>query len=734
MSDLQSPADAAGLSSEPIPQRDARDDLVVNPGPFAIPKNVTVEGSSSEVDNPDGLMSDAGGVTTLRTTGKHSARLIVDLGILAMGHLELGIARAEGAPIRVAHASFRDRVGPDGDGYGIPTDTKPSPDVGAVGRFPLGTDAHPWSRLDIFDPPSERTVFETEGKRETRYLLITLDGPGEVEIEFVRIRQAIYPVKYDGYFLCSDELVNRAWYHSAYTQDLATLSEKSDLDGACHTGPDGASPWMVGVPLDRVLFIGDVVWQAQAGYNQSSDFWWLLQNTLMAFPRVQNPDGSFPCASSHLVKPPEGELGEPNGWHSPEDGPDPDLALGIVDFPEIGFGPWSLHRDCKLDQFTPAWLSILADNYLYCGDADFVRPLLPVARRVVDFFRSMTNEHGLHYEPEDQRVNPDADIACRWNWDPPAIATGVDSYTNAAWHDAIRGLALLEEHVGRGPEEAQKLRDEAEGLRHALIEHLWDADAGAMILNGDDPRRDHTSDANAMQLCFRTLDAERAEAAMEFLESTLWTPFGTRNSEYDDNPYRPTEAEGGIHVFMTSMEQLGRMRYGDGERAVELVRRHWAHMLENGPGTGWYTMNLDGTPGDPLTGGAVVSWTTAVPALSEGVLGIRPTAPGFSEWAVAPQLSGLDWAEGRVPVPGGGISTRWRRTETGGFQLTVSAPDETEGEVAVPLLGEQRDIAMNGRIVWADGTPASGVDAEQVDDSVIFRGLIGEHTFAWAQA
>ncbi|HMJ94724.1 MAG TPA: alpha-L-rhamnosidase C-terminal domain-containing protein, partial [Thermoleophilaceae bacterium] len=609
---------------------------------------------------------------------------------------------------------------------------KPSDELGPIrGAYPFGTDAHPWSRVDIFEPPSEATVFESAGKRESRYLLITLDGPGVVEIEHVQIRQAIYPVNYDGHFLCSDDLLNRAWYHSAYTQELATLSEKSDLEGANDSGPDGASPWMLAVPLDRVLFIGDVVWQAQAGYQQSSDFHWMVRNTVNAFPSVQYPNGAFPCASSHLVKPASDPSAEPDGWQSPKDGPDPDLAVGFVGavagIDISGGRPSSLVHEIKLDQFTPAWLTILADNFLYGGDADFVRPLLPVARRVVDFFRSMTNEHGLHREPEDQRLNPEAEFALRWNWDPPAIATGVDSYTNAAWYDAIKGLALLEEHVAGRPDEAAKLREEAEALRQALIEHLWDAEVGAMILNDEDQRRDHTSDANVMQLAFRTLDPERAEAAMAFLEAKLGTPFGTRNSEYEgENPYRPGPE---MHAFLTSIEQLGRMRYGDGERAVESIRNHWAHMLDNGPGTGWYMVSPDGSPGSHRC--ALTSWTTAVPALSEGVLGIRPTAPGFSEWVVAPQLCGLDWADGCVPTPDGGISVRWRRTDKGGFQLTVSAPEQTRGEVAVPTLGEDREIAMDGQTVWANRTAAGGANAELVDDTVIFRDISGQHTFAW---
>lgn len=575
-------AAAASLSAEPIPENEWRDQIV-NPGPFASPVEVTVEGSSAEVQNPNGLQSEGGDVTTLTTSGKRSATLIVDLGVLAFGHLELGIKSAEGAPVRVSHAQGRQFLGPEGDGHGTPSDRKPSVEEGPIRTgSPFGTDAHPWLRVDIFaPPPSEPTVFESPGKRETRYLAITLDGPGKVEIDYIRIRQTIYPVNYDGHFLSSDEILNRAWYQSAYGGDLSTISEESSLPGA----PTGPSPWMIFVPFDRVLFMGDMYLQALADYNQSSDFREMIRNALAVYPRIQNPDGSFPSASSHLVNGKPGDPGEPDGWRTPEDGPDPDLVVGFA-------GGISIVNDMTIDQFTPAWLSTLADYYLYTGDAEFVRPLLPVARRVVGFFRERRTENGLFYEPEDQRSNPNA--AIRWvsNWSPGDTATGVDSYTNAAWYDAIKGLALLAENVAGQPEEAQRLRDEAENLRKTLIAHLWDPEAGAMVLNDQDPLRNHTSDANATQLMFETLDRDSARAAMTFLDTTLATPYGTRDSEHEDNPYRRMP----MTAFLDSMQALGRVRYGDGEGAVALIRKSWSHMLENGPGTGWFIMNHDGSP------------------------------------------------------------------------------------------------------------------------------------------
>src|SRR5690606_13824605 len=125
---------------------------------------------------------------------------------------------------------FRQFLGPDGDGM--------SPSSS------FGTDDDPEARFDVFDVPREPTILRSPGKRDTRYIAVTLDDPGEAVIDFVRVRKSTFPVTYDGYFLSSDEALNRAWYASAQTGDLAPVSQ------------DG-SPWMLLVSFDRLLFMGD---------------------------------------------------------------------------------------------------------------------------------------------------------------------------------------------------------------------------------------------------------------------------------------------------------------------------------------------------------------------------------------------------------------------------------------------------------------------------------------------
>lgn len=697
------------LSRTPLPEDHSWRELVVLPGtPFIEPATVTVEGDPAGAPDPDRLSVSDGPPLLLRTTERHGTRVVVDLGQLAMGHLEVRVERISGAPLRVAHAQFRDQLAPEGDG---------------LEAF-FGTDAAPWSRVDLFDPREGPDTLVSEGKRETRYLLLTLDGPGEAVIAHVRLRSTVYPVARDGHFLSNDPLLNRAWHLSAHTGDLASVSEVSDLPGA----PEGPSPWMLTTPFDRVIFMGDMHMQALAGYRQSSDYRWLVRNSLMRFGWVQNPDGSFPMAASHLVHgDPDhpDEPGPPNGWRAPQNGPDPDRALGFVG-EDI-----SLFHDGTIHSFTAFWVAALADHHLHTGDTGFVRSLLPVARRAVAFLESRTDADGLFREEQDRRTDPDASLALVANWSPLDLAAGVDSLTNAVLYDALKGLAALEREVADDPDAARRLEGRAEQLREALLNRLWDEETGAMVLNTDDPTGDHSGDANAGNLVFGTLDPERARRVMDFLGTKLATPYGTRSSEFEDNAYRACDIQG----YIQALEALGRVRNGDTQGALDLIRRWWGHMLDEGPGTGWFAWENDGTR--PRGTYAATPWTTAVPALGEGVLGVRPTAPGFGNWRVAPQPADLEWAQGRTPTPGGGLTVRWSRdANSDTFVLTV-VPSEGVGEVVVPLLGRSRRVSVDGVLRWdgersVNGGGAGLGEPRLKGGDLVFPRVEGAHTFAWS--
>ena len=108
-----------------------------------------------------------------------------------------------------------------------------------------------------------------------RYVLLTMTGPGTVELSGLRVRFQAYratPSDYHGWFLSSDDLLNRLWYAGAYTNQMNM--KPPGLNGL----PDARV--YDGAKRDRSIWTGDLLVQGPtllstlggpgAGYLRSS--------------------------------------------------------------------------------------------------------------------------------------------------------------------------------------------------------------------------------------------------------------------------------------------------------------------------------------------------------------------------------------------------------------------------------------------------------------------------------
>lgn len=84
--------------------------------------------------------------------------------------------------------------------------------------------------------------------------------------------------------------------------------------------------------------------------------------------------------------------------------------------------------------------------------------------------------------------------------------------------------------------------------------------------------------------------------------------------------------------------------------------------------------------------------------LTEEVLGVRPTRPGFAEFSVRPHLTnGLTRVKGDVPTPRGTVSFEID-TREGKARLTV--PEQSVANVAIPLMGTRGiTVSVDGKAV-----------------------------------
>ena len=75
--------------------------------------------------------------------------------------------------------------------------------------------------------------------------------------------------------------------------------------------------------------------------------------------------------------------------------------------------------------------------------------------------------------------------------------------------------------------------------------------------------------------------------------------------------------------------------------------------------------------------------STPLVQMSQRVLGVEPTSPGFKTMAIHPHVCDLTWARGKVPTPHGDVEISWNWKNDRIF-LDATIPEGTEADVIVP--------------------------------------------------
>ncbi len=676
-------AGSAALKTPAIPASSGWKRYVIDPGNLVYPKAVYVIGAPTGVANPRGLKARAGGATTITSggvgpKGVGDTALLLDLGVNVGGFVEVGITASNGTPIRLGYSEHPQFMTPRGD-------------TGGPG-FSYGASDDPDGRTDLFQTTAPVEARSPGIRGAQRYISIQLEGAGTATIDYVRVRTEHLhpgPGRYSGYFLSNDKLLNRIWYASAYTFALDSFRDlRPGFQYSQTVVTDGAK-------RDRAIWAGDMSAEDLVGNYSLRAAPHILRRSLQAFSCLQYTDGQLSPATQIAVQ-------------CPGDPPAP--VADASQFPP-GSQPAAGIEALRLPEYTAIWIIALNEYYMLTGDRGFAHRMMPVVRRGLAFFQAHL-DGGLFRTPSNEMTI---------NWHPPDAAGGIDTYTNATLYRALLAGAALERRLGQGRRAANADLQQAGALRAAILGRLWDPQAGAFIVNGDDPHRNHTQDAQVQAILGGVTSPAQSRQALGFISSRLMTPFGVANGEFDDDPYMSRY----ISPFITSTELRARLSVGDTDGALDLMRRTWGRMLFEGPGTVWESMQLDGLP---KSGGISLAhgWAGGpVPALSGYVLGIRPASPGYRHWIVAPQTGNLRFAQGQAPTPHGPVVSRWRRTRRS-FKLTVVGPRGTSGLVEVPLIALRKRIALDGKVVWPH---ARGAHGRRHGDAVFFKRISGQHTF-----
>jgi Bacterial alpha-L-rhamnosidase 6 hairpin glycosidase domain/Bacterial alpha-L-rhamnosidase C-terminal domain len=499
-----------------------------------------------------------------------------------------------------------------------------------------------------------------------RYLMVFLDGPGEVRLSDLRLKFTADPANpdldgYKGAFLSSDDTLNRLWYAGAYTVQMATIDPRTGRPYPGQEGPvrndaivgEGDSVISDGAKRDRMIWGGDNAVSDPVSYlttGQSDP----AANAVAFMAKGQSPQGQIP--GLYLTD----KLGYNMGWGE--------------------YAAW--------------WVNNYWTHYLYTGDKAFFDKWYDAMKKNVAWMQSKVGSDGLL----DMKG-----AGGTWGYGNE----GKGTYVSSLYVHVLGQAAQAAEAQGDAAL-AETYRDAAARTAKAVNDDLWDADAGAYKVGPTDGN--HPQDGNAMAVVAGVATGDRAKSVLKFFGERLADPHGDLT----------VDKAGGavpqyISPFVSGQSLQAYASQGDMAGAMSVLGRTWYPMLgKDTPGTLWENVSTAGAPQLGSYTSLSHGWAAAPTSfLTNQVLGVTPTSGGFSTFTVLPHpANGLSWAEGKIPTPHGAIAASWR-TLGHGFQLEVAAPRGTSGRLAVPVTASTSRVTLDGRTVWAHGkATARGVTGD----------------------
>lgn len=316
-----------------------------------------------------------------------------------------------------------------------------------------------------------------------------------------------------------------------------------------------------------------------------------------------------------------------------------------------------------IPNWTFFWIAACREYYEFNGDLAFVKDLWPHVQRTLRAFEEQLNEDGLI-----DRTG--------WNlldWAPfEQPGAGIVTHQNMFFAKAMRDGAALAELAGDS-EGAGRLRDKADRLAAAIDARLWDEARQAYVDCIHTDGRLSATTSMQTQIVAYLCDIAGSERR-SVIERYLVSP--------------PESFVQAGSPFMSFFYYEAFARLGRFDLMLSDMRRNYGIMVEHEATSCWemYPWSDFNQRSKVLTRSHCHAWS-AGPAyfLGAHVLGVSGAAPGWTKVRVAPQPSGLQWANGAVPLPQGGrVDVSWRVLDERILRLRVEAPAGVELDIVPP--------------------------------------------------
>jgi hypothetical protein len=516
-----------------------------------------------------------------------------------------------------------------------------------------------------FSSPADYVYTMPDGKIRGgfRYLTVFLLTDAVVDGDFVYILDVSLEIAfqptwsnlraYQGYFDCSDDMLNKIWYSGAYTLQTnavppntgrrAPPSVVTGWDNDGYLGP-GDTIIVDGAKRDRAVWPGDMGVAVPSTFVSVGDLD-SVRNALQVMYDYQNEDGSFPEAGPPLLQQ----------------------------------GSDTYHM----------WTMIGTHNYMmYKNDAAFLQKNWAKYQRAMGYVLSKVGDSGL------LNVTGTRDWA-RWQ-------TGFNmSEAQMILYHTLNTGADLAAWATNDTQLATDWTSRAAALANATLEHCLDT-ANQIFKDNATSTSLHPQDANSLALMFSLVDpvSSLGQSISQQLTKN-WTPIGAEAPELPGN----------ISPFISSFEIRAHLAAGQASRALDLIRRSWGWYLNHADGTGSTVVEgyrTDGTWGyrsergygnDPSYVSHAHGWSSGpTGALTEDILGLSVTGRLGETWRFAPQFGDLKYARGGFVTGLGKFEGNWTKGDAG-YEAAVNTPTGTKGVLLLPVLekGVKPRVEVDGK-------------------------------------
>jgi alpha-L-rhamnosidase len=339
----------------------------------------------------------------------------------------------------------------------------------------------------------------------------------------------------------------------------------------------------------------------------------------------------------------------------------------------IGDSP--VRRDVNtIAGYSALWITGQADFYRSLGDLAYLQTIHNRLLELLAVMDTELNAEALFTNPGGHKIF--VDWSPGFNTDTPDARAATHLEFFLAYKQAAYLLSELNDTA-----HAESYRTKAASLLTAAQDHLLDTNTGTY---------GNRWQTNAMAVVSGAATTSSREAIWQSVLSRINDPASTDVV----TPYY------GFYV-LTAMANLDHRA-----DALRWMRQYWGGMLNEGATSFWEaydphwpTQDFHASLQADNKEGYYVSlahgWSSGPAAwLIEQVLGIVPTARGFAQVTIRPDLAGLNWARGARPTPRGLL-----RVDASQTSIKITLPPATVATLLLPFAPGSGVILDNGHQV-----------------------------------